>query len=117
MRYLGVAVILSMVLGLVYYKQSMLKPELTMNGPEFATDYDADTIVPEHDSVCSYCENSETRYKRRFGLFNRWHDQLDGTYAHSHKCSECGEEYVCGFQCTLTDSARVRIEKGLKSRE
>ncbi len=85
--------------------------------PTPLSDYDEDTIVPAHKSVCSYCQSKNEHSERRFGRYQRWHDQMDGEHAHGHRCSQCNERFVCDFHCTLEFDQKQRIEKGLKSRD
>ena len=77
--------------------------------------YGDDTEVAAHESICNYCLEKSDQPARPFGHYHRINDD-EGHHAHIHKCENCGDKFVCLFECTLRDGSREHHEKGMKSR-
>ena len=98
------------------FENDLQDPPLIMD-PQITQDpYNDETIVAEHEAVCSYCSEKLFFKDRRFGSYHRVNDRHDGEHCHFHRCTKCGDEFVCGFESTIDPHLVDRIELGFKSR-
>lgn len=117
---IAIGIVMLMIFGIgiaVKIKTSRADTQTTeILEPSPDESYGDHTIVGEHVSECSYCKSKQNIPSQRFGSFHRILNQLTGKHAHFHRCSTCGEKYVCRFECNLSEDNIHHHEQGLLSR-